>query len=231
MCGNLGYSLTTFNSKGLLPQVEYAKKAAILSNTIISIKTKKGIITGLKNDKNNESELDYFSSKFFLINKRIGIAGSGFSQDIKILVKRARTHCATYKQNFGEEISLRQLVRDLAGFIQKFTQMGGVRPFAAFLICMAFGKNGPDLYQIDPSGSIFKIKAGSVGKSGNQIKNFLKKRKIEGLSLKDAFNLILLAFRTNFETKECKSGFQFSVVSKSCLFRILDAVEVELYLR
>ena len=222
-------SLTTFNSEGRLLQVEYAKKAAMLSNTIISLKLKSGILIALKNDNKSVSEISFFGTRLYLINKKIGLGGAGFFQDIRIIVKKARNHSKTYKQNYGEEISVRQLVRDLAGFIQEFTQMGGVRPFAAFVIIMGFENEGPILYQIDPSGVFLKSRANSIGKKANQIKRFLQKRKIDNLSIREAFSLIFLAFRKNFEGDENKSDYQFSMVDEFSAFKILGTKKISRY--
>ena len=39
-----------------------------------------------------------------------------------------------------------------------------------------FDENGPQLYQIDPSGSYFAWKASAIGKNMNNAKTFLEKR-------------------------------------------------------
>lgn len=36
-----------------------------------------------------------------------------------------------------------------------FTESGGVRPFGVSLLLAGYDDNGPQLYQIDPSGSYF----------------------------------------------------------------------------
>lgn len=45
-------------------------------------------------------------------------------------------------------------VRELAAVMQEFTQRGGVRPFGVSLLLAGFDHNGPQLYQIDPSGTM-----------------------------------------------------------------------------
>jgi 20S proteasome alpha/beta subunit len=39
-------------------------------------------------------------------------------------------------------------------------ESGGVRPFGVSLLLAGFDDNGPQLYQIDPSGSYFAWKVG-----------------------------------------------------------------------
>ena len=46
-----------------------------------------------------------------------------------------------------------QLVREVASTMQEFTQSGGVRPFGVSLFVAGFDDEGPQLYQVDPSGT------------------------------------------------------------------------------
>jgi 20S proteasome subunit alpha 2 len=230
MINNSDRALTTFNSKGKLIQVEFAKRAVNSNSLIIALKTEKNAIIATKMNQSTESKYPFFSSKIFIINKKIGVGGTGMYQDIKILIKKARNHAKSFKQIFGEEISLRQLVRDLACFMQEFTQSGGVRPFGASLILIGFEKDGPDLYKIDPSGSYQKIEADGIGKKEGQVKNFLQKRIPKNLSLKDALLLILLTFKT-LEASESDFGIQIGVLNDSCLFKILSWIEIKKFLK
>lgn len=40
-----------------------------------------------------------------------------------------------------------------------------MRPFGVSLLMAGFDENGPQLYQIDPSGSFFAWKASAIGKN------------------------------------------------------------------
>ena len=44
-------------------------------------------------------------------------------------------------------------------------ESGGVRPFGVSLLMAGQDENGPQLYQIDPSGSYFAWKASAIGKN------------------------------------------------------------------
>ena len=44
-------------------------------------------------------------------------------------------------------------------------ESGGVRPFGVSLLMAGVDENGPQLYQIDPSGSFFEWKASAIGKN------------------------------------------------------------------
>jgi hypothetical protein len=44
-------------------------------------------------------------------------------------------------------------------------ESGGVRPFGVSLLMAGYDENGPQLYQVDPSGSYFAWKASAIGKN------------------------------------------------------------------
>ena len=71
---------------------------------------------------------------------------------------------------------MEQLVRDTAGVMQEYTQRGGVRPFGVSLLVAGDDDDGPQLYQVDPSGAYFGWKATAIGKNFVNAKNFLEKR-------------------------------------------------------
>ena len=47
----------------------------------------------------------------------------------------------------------------------KCAESGGVRPFGVSLMMAGYDDNGPQLYQIDPSGTYFAWKASAIGKN------------------------------------------------------------------
>ena len=60
-----------------------------------------------------------------------------------------------------------------SGFL---AESGGVRPFGVSLLMAGCDDHGPQLYQIDPSGSYFAWKASAIGKNMTNAKTFLEKR-------------------------------------------------------
>ena len=51
-----------------------------------------------------------------------------------------------------------------------------MRPFGVSLLMAGHDTHGPQLYQIDPSGSYFAWKASAIGKNMTNAKTFLEKR-------------------------------------------------------
>merc|ERR1712146_127524 len=75
------------------------------------------------------------------------------------------------------------------------TQQGGVRPFGISLLLADHDHNGPQLYQIDPSGSYFAWKASAIGKQMVSAKTFLEKRYNDEMELEDAIHTALLTLK------------------------------------
>ena len=78
-------------------------------------------------------------------------------------------------------------------------EQGGVRPFGVSLMMAGYDDNGPQLYQIDPSGTYFAWKASAIGKNMVNAKTFLEKRYTEDLELEDAIHTALLTLKESFE--------------------------------
>jgi len=74
-----------------------------------------------------------------------------------------------------------------------------VRPFGVSLMMAGYDENGPQLYQVDPSGSYFAWKASAIGKNMVNAKAFLEKRYSEDMELEDAIHTALLTLKEGFE--------------------------------
>lgn len=79
-------------------------------------------------------------------------------------------------------------MRDIAAVMQEFTQSGGVRPFGVSLLVAGIDDDGPQLYQVDPSGAYFGWRASAIGKNFSNAKTFLEKRYSEDMELEDAIH-------------------------------------------
>ena len=105
-----------------------------------------------------------------------------------------------------------------------------MRPFGVSLLLAGCDDNGPQLYQIDPSGSYFAWKASSIGKNMTNAKSFLEKRFAEGGALEDAVHTALLTLKEGFEGAMGAANIEVAVVGRDRRFRVLTAAEVADYL-
>jgi 20S proteasome subunit alpha 2 len=129
-----------------------------------------------------------------------------------------------------ESIPVLQLVREVAAIAQEFTQSGGVRPFGISILVAGVDDEGPQLFQIDPSGAYFGWRASAIGKNFSNAKTFLEKRYAEDMELEDAIHTALLTLREGFEGEMDSSNIEIGVVGADRKFRLLSKEEIADYL-
>jgi 20S proteasome subunit alpha 2 len=146
------------------------------------------------------------------------------------LVQRARKASQVYLTTYGEVEPVSQLVKQVAGVMQEYTQRGGVRPFGISLLVGGVDGDGtPRLYQVDPSGAYFSWKATAIGKNYVNAKNFLEKRFTEDMELEDAIHTALLTLREGFEGEMNCHNIEVGVV-RNGKFSVLTPEQIQDYL-
>ncbi|CCI45572.1 unnamed protein product [Albugo candida] len=224
------FSLTTFNPSGKLLQIEYALNAVNGGKTSLGIRSKNGVV--IATDKKLPTILvdESTNNKIALLSECAGIIYSGLGPDYRVLVRKARKKAQTYYQKFKEHAPASILVRELATIMQEFTQSGGVRPFGVSILFAGYDDDGPQLYQIDPSGSYFGWKATAIGKGAVSAKTFLEKRYNDDLEIEDAIHTALLTLREGFEGEMNESNIEIGIIKDDKKFYVLTPAEVKDYL-
>ena len=100
--------------------------------------------------------------------------------------------------------------------MQEFTQRGGVRPFGISLLAAGYDDDGPQLYQIDPSGAYYGWRATACGKNFVNAKNFLEKRYSEEMELED--DLFIVLDGSDICPKCGKEGGEYTPTLDECAF-------------
>ena len=116
--------------------------------------------------------------------------------------------------------------------MQEFTQSGGVRPFGVSLLVAGNDGlgHGPQLYQVDPSGTYFAWKASAIGKNMVNAKAFLEKRYDASVELDDAVHTALLTLKEGFDGELTKEKVEVAVVGDDGQFTVLSQDRVQDYL-
>ena len=105
-----------------------------------------------------------------------------------------------------------------------------MRPFGVSLLVAGYDDAGPQLYQVDPSGSYFAWKASAIGKNMTNAKTFLEKRYSDDMELEDAVHTAILTLKEGFEGQISSQNIEIGVVGTDRAFRILMPSEVADYL-
>lgn len=227
------FSLTTFSPSGKLVQIEYALQAVSSGNLSLGIKAKNGVV--IASEKKIPSILVDSDSiaKIKHLSGNVGTCYSGMGPDFRVLCRRARKSAQRYQLTYGEAMPVSQLVRETASVMQEFTQSGGVRPFGVSLLVAGYDENGPQLYQVDPSGSYWAWKASATGKNSINAKTLLEKRYNNNpdMELEDAIHNAIIILKEGFEGAIDENNVEIGIVGEDQKFRILSPAEVRDYIR
>jgi 20S proteasome subunit alpha 2 len=81
-----------------------------------------------------------------------GFVYAGMGPDFRVLVRNARKEAQKYYLTYRELQPVSQITKESGLLMQEFTQSGGVRAFGVSLLVAGYDDDGPQLYQVDPSG-------------------------------------------------------------------------------
>jgi len=230
MSGDMNFSLTTFNKTGKLLQIEYALNRVQQGKMALGIKATNGVV--IATDKKVSSVLvdnDEYQ-KMQAITPTTGYVYAGMGPDFRVIVKNARKNAQKYFLTYREIQPVSQVVRESALLMQEYTQSGGVRPFGVSCLVAGYDDEGPQLFQVDPSGAAFGWKATAIGKNYVNAKNFLERRYNDDMELDDAVHVALLTLRESFEGEMTEFNIEVAIVGEDRVFRILTPSEVRDYL-
>ncbi|KAL0489596.1 proteasome subunit alpha-2 [Acrasis kona] len=224
------FSLTTFSPSGKLVQIEYALNAVQAGSTSLAIKATNGVV--IATEKKQPSPLiDHTSlQKVTILTDHIGMVYSGMGPDARVLVKKGRKQAEQYFRVYKERIPVSQLVREMAGVMQEYTQSGGVRPFGVSLLIAGYDESGPHLYQVDPSGSYWAWKASAIGKNMINANTFLEKRYTKEIELEDAIHTAILTLKEGFDGQITEDNIELGIIGNDHSFKILTPSQVKDYL-
>jgi 20S proteasome subunit alpha 2 len=230
MDSQYSFSLTTFAPSGKLLQIEYALNCVAEGRPALGIKAKNGVV--LATEKKVATVLidETSVSKVENISENVGVVYAGLPPDFRPLLNRGRKIAQQYYTTYRETIPVSQIVREEAAVMQEFTQSGGVRPFGISLMMAGYDDSGPQLFQVDPSGSYFGWKASAIGKNHVNAKSFLEKRYSEDIELEDAICTAILTLKEGFEEAITAENIEIGIVGEDRKFRVLTPAEVQDYL-
>eukprot|EP00026_Physarum_polycephalum_P016153 Phypoly_transcript_17001.p1 GENE.Phypoly_transcript_17001~~Phypoly_transcript_17001.p1 ORF type:complete len:235 (-),score=46.58 Phypoly_transcript_17001:61-765(-) len=224
------FSLTTFSPSGKLVQIEYALHAVASGSTALGIKARNGVV--IATEKKMPILMDPTSvQKVTLLTSRVGMVYAGMGPDTRVLLKKGRKKAEAYFRQYKDDIPVNGIVKELASVMQEFTQSGGVRPFGVSLLIAGYDDKGPQLYQVDPSGSYWGWKASAIGKNMVNAKTFLEKRYKDNIELEDAIHTAILTLKEGFEGQMTENNIEIGVIRESDKqFKVLTPATVKDYL-
>ena len=131
-----------------IDQVNNAITAANNGETTLALKIKDDVILASGKSLNSILIDETSFSKILNLSKFMGCTHSGLVPDFKVIVKQTRKEFQTYKLK-----------------IHGWTPSGGVRPFGCCVLIAGYDRDGHHLFQIDPFGAHYELKAGALEKN------------------------------------------------------------------
>ena len=193
MPAQMGYDRATvvFSPEGRIYQVEYALQAVKLGRTTVGVAFKDGVILAACS-ATSKLQLPSKSTKVAKIDKHLGSAACGFTGDARILIDFLRVQAQINKLTYGEPINVFVLAKKLADRMQLLTQFAGTRPYGAAIL-LGGVNNEAVLYEIKPSGDLFRWNAKSLGRGEKEAQKYLEKNYKDGLNEDNAKKLAIAA--------------------------------------
>ncbi len=189
----MGYdrAITMFSPDGRLLQVEYAKKTVRQGSTAVGIVCADGII--LVADKRIVDKLVIPESveKIFQIDDHIAATASGILSDARVLIERAQVKAQQHRVTYDGPVDTVSVVKDICSLKQMCTQSGGLRPFGVSVILAGIDRDGPKLFETDPTGIYFQFRATAIGEGELEIEEILNKEYNEKMTIEDGLKLAI----------------------------------------
>jgi len=222
----MGYdrAIVVFSPEGRMYQVEYARKAVEKATTVVGVTFTGGVV--LVAARSIQKLLVPESvEKIAKIDDHIGMAMCGILADSRILADYARVRAQVNRITYNEPIEIGALVKDISDRKQRFTQVGGIRPFGVSLLIAGMDDDAPHLYETDPSGTLREWKAQAIGRGMKDAKKVLVTDYKDGLPKEQAMDLALRALQAG-EKKLSASGVEIGIVENG-RFGLLTRAQIK----
>lgn len=221
----MGYdrAIVVYSPEGRIYQVEYARKAVEKATTAVGVVFEGGVVLAAARTVQRLMVPDSIE-KISRIDEHIGAASCGILADCRVLIDFSRVRAQVNRITYNEPIELTALVKDISDRKQRFTQVGGIRPFGVSLLIA--GMDGvPHLFETDPSGTLREWRAHAIGRGAKDAKKALIEDYKDGMPRDKAIEVALKALKTG-EKKIAVRSTEIGVVENG-RFRQFNRNEVK----
>ncbi|NMB66678.1 archaeal proteasome endopeptidase complex subunit alpha [Candidatus Woesearchaeota archaeon] len=189
----MGYdrTATMFSPQGHLLQVEYAEKTVRLGSSSISIVCNDGVFILADTRVEDKLIVQKSANKIYEIDSHIIASVAGIVSDARVLIEKAQILAQQNRVTYDSPIEPETVIKEISNIKQQFTQYGGARPFGVSLMIAGINNGKAELFTSDVTGNYFQYYANAIGENDELIKEKLRERYKEGMSIKEGVNLAL----------------------------------------
>jgi proteasome alpha subunit len=193
-----GYDDTTvFSPDGRIFQVEYALECAYRGAIMVGLRYRDGVMLAKQRQSSgyfpNVGTIISSSWERYEIDQHIGALPTGVASDFILIRDKAIKEAQTHREKTGEPISVEELVRKLAIFMQSYTLKKDVRPLGCIIFIGGVDQTGSRLFVLDPSGSYNEVAYQVTGYQSDDTQRILKDNYKQDMSLREALGLTIKA--------------------------------------
>ena len=212
----MGYdrTATMFSPEGTILQVEYAQKTVRLGSASLGMVCTDGVI--ILADKRSEDILiaQESANKIWEIDSHLIASSAGIVSDARVLIERAQVLAQKHRVTYDSPIEPELVIKDIANTLQQFTQYGGARPFGVSMMIAGINEKKLELFTSDITGNYLAYHANAIGENDEKIREKLRERYKENLTVKKGTKIALDIFKEVLEKKFDIKRFELVYVTK-----------------
>lgn len=211
----MGYdrAATMFSPDGHILQVEYAEKTVRLGSASIGIVCVDGIVIIADKRIADDLIVGESANKIFDVDDHIIGSAAGILSDARVLIERAQLISQQHKMTYDSPIDVISVIKDISNIKQQYTQHPGVRPFGV-AIMIAGLDHEKRLYVSDVTGNYVEYHATAIGENDEKIKDLLKKKYKQTITVNEAIKLGLQIFKEVKGKQFNVDNFDAAIISK-----------------
>lgn len=211
-------TIVVFSPDGRLLQVEYARQMVKNGTTSLGIRVKDSVLLGTVRIPTPLTVTNSYK-KIYEIDDSIAAVSSGSLADARSLIEIARVKAQVNMITYGEPVSVSSLTKHISDRKHLVTQYAGVRPYGVGLLIGGVGKNGPSLFETEPSGTMIEWNAQAIGRGADKARKVLISGHKEGMDHKAGTQLLLKALKAG-EKGISNKNIEAVIVKKSGVEKI-----------
>ena len=212
----MGYdrTATMFSPEGHLLQVEYAEKTVRLGSSSVGMVCSDGVF--ILADKRIEDKLiaKESANKIYEIDSHIIASVAGIVADARILIEKAQILAQQNRVTYDSPIEPELIIKEISDIKQQFTQYGGARPFGVSVMIAGINGKKAEVYSSDITGNYFSYKATAIGENDEKIKNKMREKYKDDLTIKKGVALVLNIFKELKKDKFDLNKFELAYIKK-----------------
>merc|ERR1712061_980828 len=201
-------------------------------STAVGVRGKDIVVLGVEKKATAKLQDERTVQKICVLDDHVMMAFAGLTADARIIMKKARQECQSYKLTVEDPVSLEYITRHVAGMKQRYTQSSGRRPFGISCLLTGFDEDGtPHLYQTDPAGVYAEWKANAIGRNAKTVREFWEKNWTSA-AVETEEGATKLAVKALLEVVQLGGkNLEIAVMSKGQPMRMMVLEEIETYVK